>query len=52
MNSDPTFDVALYGAGGELLADKTMVGGDASLPVEYRSLVPVEALPDGGADAG
>jgi hypothetical protein len=49
MGSSPSFDVTLYGAGGEVLADKTMVGGDASLPVEYRTLVPEEALPAGGA---
>lgn len=49
MESNPSFDVTLYGAGGEVLADKSMVGGDASLPVEYRTLVPEEALPAGGA---
>jgi hypothetical protein len=49
MGSTPSFDVTLYGADGEVLADKTMVEGDASLPVEYRTLVPEEALPAGGA---
>ena len=38
--SNPSFDVTVYGAGGEVLADTSVVGGDASLPVGYRSLVP------------
>lgn len=32
--------IALYGADGELLADESMAPGDASLPPEYRTLIP------------
>ena len=49
VSSNPSFDVTLYGADGEVLADKSMAPGDASLPVDYRTLVPDEALPAGGA---
>lgn len=49
MNDTPTFDVTLYGADGAVLADKAMARGDASLPRNYRTLVPAEPLPRGGA---
>ncbi len=32
--------ITLYGAHGQVLADESMAPGDASLPVEYRTLVP------------
>ncbi len=33
--------ITLYGAGGQVLADESMASGDASLPVEYWTLVPL-----------
>lgn len=49
MDSSPRFDVTLYDDHGTVLADKSMAKGDASLPPAYRTWVPDEPLPDGGA---
>ena len=49
MNETPSFDVTLYGADGEVLADKAMAHGDDTLPRGYRTLVPAKPLPHGGA---
>lgn len=47
--SDPTFEVTLYAADGSVLAGKATAHGDDSLPPAYRSWVPDQELPDGGA---
>ena len=48
-DSEPTFEVTLYAADGTELAGKATAHGDDTLPRAYRSWVPNQELPDGGA---
>ena len=48
-DSAPTFEVTLYDADGTELAGKATARGDDTLPPAYRTWVPGQELPDGGA---